>query len=170
MKTRAGMTIGKLAKRTGISADAIRFYEDEGILPPAEKTEAGYRLYDEDAVRRVRFIKHAQQCGMTLSEVRQLLDLKSDGCSCCGDVRSLAMQKKMQIEQKIQTMVAMSRALTELIEICTEEERSVDDCPILAALESHLGSREGDLEGAIHSRVEDTDHDSPLPAIGLGKG
>ena len=100
MKPRPGMTIGKLAKRTGISADAIRFYEDEGILLPAEKTEAGYRLYGEDAVRRVSFIKHAQQCGMTLSEIRQLIDLKSDGGSCCGDVRTLAIQKKCRSKRK----------------------------------------------------------------------
>lgn len=167
MKTRAAMTIGKLAKRAGISADAIRFYEDEGILRPTEKTEAGYRLYDEDAVRRVSFIKHAQQCGMTLSEIRQLLELKSDGCSCCGDVRSLAKQKRMQIEQKIKAMQAMSQALSELIDICTDEDRPVDDCPILAALESHL---ESDPERAKDSRDKDTDHDSLLPAIGLGKG
>lgn len=146
MKARVRMTIGKLAKRAGISADAIRFYEDEGILLPAEKTEAGYRMYGDDAVRRLSFIKHAQQCGMTLSEIRQLLELKSDDYSCCGDVRSLAMQKKMQIEQKIQAMQAMSQALTELIDICTDEDRPVDDCPILAALESHLEKQEGALE------------------------
>lgn len=136
MNSRPGMTIGKLAKRAGISADAIRFYEDEGILLPRDRTEAGYRLYDEDAVRRVSFIKQAQQCGMTLSEIRQLLELKSDDCSCCGDVRSLARQKKMHIDQKIQAMQAMSQALTKLIEICTAEDRPIDDCPILAALES----------------------------------
>ena len=170
MKKRAGMTIGKLAKRTGISADAIRFYEDEGILRPAEKTEAGYRLYCEDAVRRVSFIRHAQQCGMTLAEIRQLLELKAEGCSCCGDVRSLAKQKRMQIEQKIKAMQAMSEALSELIEICTEEDRPVDDCPILAALESRLESREGDAEGAIDSRVKDTDHGQPRSATRARKG
>lgn len=170
MKTRAGMTIGKLAKRAGISADAIRFYEDEGILLPAEKTDAGYRLYREDAVRRVRFIKHAQQCGMTLSEIRQLLELKTDGCSCCGDVRSLAKQKRMQIEQKIKAMQAMSQALSELIEICTDEDRPVDDCPILEALESHLVGQDGDPERANDSRVEDTDHGQPQYATRHRKG
>lgn len=138
MNTETRMTIGKLARRVGLSADALRFYEEEGILRPAGKTEAGYRLYGDDAERRLRFIKHAQQCGMTLSEIRQLLDLKDDGCACCGDVRTLATQKKRQIEQKIQTMQAMSQALGELIEICTAADRPVDDCPILAALESHL--------------------------------
>lgn len=83
------MTIGKLAKLAEVSADTIRFYEDERLLMPANKTEAGYRLYDEDAVRRLDFIKHAQHCGMTLSEIRQLLELKADDSSCCSDVRNL---------------------------------------------------------------------------------
>lgn len=139
MNIPASMTIGKLAKRVGISTDAIRFYEDEGILLPAKKSEAGYRLYNQDAVRRVRFIKHAQQCGMTLSEIRRLLDLKSDDCSCCGDVRSLAIKKKSQLEERIKAMKAMSRALGELIDTCTAEDRPLDDCPILAALDSNLG-------------------------------
>ncbi len=138
MKARTGMTIGKLAKRAGISTDAIRFYEDEGILLPTEKTEAGYRLYGDDAVRRLSFIKHAKQCGMTLSEIRQLLNLKANDRSCCSDVRSLAIRKKLQLEQKIKTMTAMSQTLSELIEICTLEDRPLDDCPILAALESRL--------------------------------
>lgn len=134
------MTIGKLAKRADVSADTLRFYEDEGLLTPNKKSEAGYRLYGEDAVRRLDFIKHAQQCGMTLSEIRQLLELKANDRSCCSDVRGLAIQKKLQLEQKIKTMKAMSHALSELIEICTAGDRPLDDCPILAALESSMAN------------------------------
>ncbi len=135
------MTIGKLAKRADVSTDTIRFYEDESLLLPAKKSAAGYRLYGEDAVRRLDFIKHAQQCGMTLSEIRQLLELQANDSSCCSDVRSLAIQKKLQIEQKIKTMEAMSQALTGLIEICTADEQPLDDCPILAALESSMANQ-----------------------------
>ncbi len=141
---RAGMTIGKLAKLAEVSADTIRFYEDERLLMPANKTEAGYRLYDEDAVRRLDFIKHAQHCGMTLSEIRQLLELKADDSSCCSDVRSLAIRKKLQLEQKIRAMQAMSQALSELIGICTAEDQPLDDCPILAALESSMANQHRD--------------------------
>jgi MerR family Zn(II)-responsive transcriptional regulator of zntA len=98
-------------------------------------------LYGEDAVRRLDFIKHAQQCGMTLSEIRQLLELQANDSSCCSDVRSVAIQKKLQIEQKIKTMEAMSQALTGLIEICTADEQPLDDCPILAALESSMANQ-----------------------------
>jgi len=64
------LTIGKLAKLAEVSTDTLRFYEDESLLMPAKKTEAGYRLYGDDAVRRLDFIKHAQHCGMTLLEIR----------------------------------------------------------------------------------------------------
>jgi len=136
------MTIGKLAKHAEISTDPLRYYEDESLLRPTRKTEAGYRLYGQDAVRRLDFIKHAQHCGMTLSEIRQLLELKADDRSCCSDVRSLAIRKKLQLEQKIKTMKAMSQALSELIEICTDEDKPLDDCPILEALESSMASQQ----------------------------
>lgn len=133
-----GMTIGKLAKRAGVTTDTIRFYEDEGILLPTEKTDAGYRMYGDGAVRRLGFIRHAQRCGMTLSDIRQLLQLKADDGSCCGDVRAFAEQKRQQLQEKILAMTAMSQALSELIHVCTAEDRPVDDCPILAALESQM--------------------------------
>lgn len=142
MNERAGMTIGKLAKRGGVSTDALRHYEDQGVLLPARKTAAGYRLYGASSLRRLDFIKHAQSCGMTLAEIRQLLELKADDRSCCSDVRGLAIRKKLQLEQKIRTMTAMSRALGELIAICTAEDRPLDDCPILAALESSLADQQ----------------------------
>lgn len=136
------MTIGKLAKLADVSTDTLRFYEDERLLTPATKTEAGYRLYGEDAVRRLDFIRHAQHCGMTLSEIRQLLEMKADDRSCCSDVRSLAIRKKLQLEQKIKMMKAMSQALSELIAICTDEGKPLDDCPILAALESSMANQQ----------------------------
>jgi len=144
VEERAAITIGKLAKLADVSTDTIRFYEDENLLMPASKTAAGYRLYGDDAVRRLEFIKHAQHCGMTLAEIRQLLELKADDSSCCSDVRGLAIRKKLQLEQQIRTMQAMSRALSELIAICTVGDRSLDDCPILAALESSLADQPSD--------------------------
>lgn len=132
----ASLTIGKLAKRVGVSLDTIRFYEDERLLIPAAKTAAGYRLFSEEAVRRLEFIRHAQHCGMTLAEIRELLELKTDDSACCRDVRSLAIRKKLELEHKIKTMTAMSQALSKLIAICTAEQRPLTDCPILAALES----------------------------------
>ena len=129
------LTIGKLAKAGDISPDALRYYEREGLLAPASKTDSGYRLYSEDTVRRVRFIQHAQACGFTLVEIRELLHLRQTDRACCNDVRSRAIEKKLQLAAKIRVMQAMSAALDRLIAECADGTQPIDDCPILAALE-----------------------------------
>jgi MerR family Zn(II)-responsive transcriptional regulator of zntA len=129
------LTIGKVASRVKVSTDTLRYYEREGLITPAAKSNGGYRLYDPDAVRRVRFIKRAQQCGFTLAEIRALLELRASDRACCRDVRRLAVEKKLQLEAKIKAMRAISKALDEVIAACSHDSRPLDDCPILAALE-----------------------------------
>lgn len=131
-------TIGKVAKQMGISTDTLRYYEKEGLVSPVSKTEAGYRLYNDTALQRIRFIKHAQQCGFTLSNIHELLKLKNEDSACCNDVRSVAIEKKLFLEHKIKSLRVMSQALSELIKICDDETRPLEECPILAALESSL--------------------------------
>ncbi|SRR5216684_2202168 len=132
------LTIGKVAARANVTPDALRYYEREGLIKPAAKTNSGYRLYDADQVQRLHFIKQAQECGFTLHEIRQLLETRSRQSACCGDVRRLTIEKKLQLEAKIKTMRAMSRTLDGLIADCANEARPVDDCPILAGLEAPL--------------------------------
>ncbi|KVD85868.1 heavy metal-responsive transcriptional regulator [Burkholderia ubonensis] len=141
-------TIGRLATESGVSRDALRYYEREGLLAPAAKTGAGYRLYEVNAVRRIRFIQHAQRCGFTLAEIHDLLDLRQTGDACCADVRQRAVDKRRRLTNRIRAMQAMAAALDELIATCTNERRPIDDCPILAALE-HAGGHAG-----IESREE----------------
>lgn len=132
------LTIGKIAKLGQISADAIRFYEREGLLSPVKKSAAGYRLYTEEALRRLNFIKHAQLCGFSLSEIRELLDIKGHDKACCNDVYRVAIEKKLRLEGKIRALKTMSQALTKLIEICSHDAKPLDACPILIALESSM--------------------------------
>lgn len=133
-------TIGKLAAETEVTTDTVRYYEKEGLLGPTTKTAAGYRLYDETAAKRLRFIKQAQHCGFSLTEIRELLTLKKSDAACCKDVRSVALAKKLQLEHKIRALRAMSSALSALIEGCSDETRPLDECPILAALENTVES------------------------------
>ena len=128
------LTIGKAAAQAKVTPDTLRYYEREGLIAPATKTEAGYRLYDRDQVERLHFIKQAQECGFTLGEIRKLLDTRGSASACCGDVRRLAVEKKLQIEAKIKTMKAMSRTLDGLISACANDAQSTDRCPILAGL------------------------------------
>ncbi len=130
------LTIGKLAHSFAVTTDTIRYYEKEGLLTPASKSGAGYRLYDVQAVRRLRFIKHAQHCGFSLTEIRELLALKESDAACCNDVRSVAIEKKLLLEHKIKALKDMSQALSELIMICSDKTRPLADCPIIEALEN----------------------------------
>lgn len=129
------LTIGKLAAQTELSTNALRFYEREGLLQPSSKSPAGYRLYGDDAEARVSFIKHAQHCGFTLTEINELLTLRGKDSACCDDVRRLAVEKKLQLEAKIRSMKVMSKALDLLIADCPDQGRPIGDCPILGAME-----------------------------------
>jgi MerR family Zn(II)-responsive transcriptional regulator of zntA len=133
------LTIGKIATLAKVSADTLRYYEREHLIEPAAKSAGGYRLYECDTLRRIRFIKQAQQCSFTLTEIRALLTLRSNDAACCRDVRRLALEKKLQLEAKVKAMKVMSKALTGLIDACSADGRPLDDCPILAALERANG-------------------------------
>ena len=139
------MTIGKVALQAGMTTDAVRYYEQEGLIQPAAKSGGGYRLYDVDAVRRLGFIRHAQKCGFTLAEIRELLTLRGSAPACCSDVRAIAFEKKLQLEAKIKAMKVMSKALDQLIATCTDDDNRVDDCPILTALDQ-LRDQRGKVE------------------------
>jgi DNA-binding transcriptional MerR regulator len=130
-------TIGALSRQSRVSIDSVRFYELEGLLRPAGKTPSGYRLYTESAVRRLAFIRRAQEYGFSLSEIRGLLELRRSGQSCCDDVFRLSMEKKLTLEEKIRALTAMSQALNELIERCARGAKPRDECPILYALEAN---------------------------------
>lgn len=128
------LTIGKAAQ-ANVTPDTLRHYEREGLIQPADKSTAGYRLYDGTQVRRLKFIRQAQECGFALADIRALLAARARPAACCGDVRRVAMEKKLQIEGKIRTMKAMSREPDSLIADCASESLPVGDCPILAALD-----------------------------------
>jgi DNA-binding transcriptional MerR regulator len=128
------LTIGKLAELADVSANAVRFYEREGLMQVPAKTDSGYRLYDLQAVERLHFIKQAQHCGFTLSEIQDLLRLRDQASSCCNDVRNKVIEKKLELEARIKSMKVMSKSLDLLIAACSNDVRPAEDCPILATL------------------------------------
>ena len=137
------LTIGKVAQRAQVTADSIRFYEREGLIRPAGRSESGYRLYTEEAIRRIEFIKQAQECGFSLADIRELLELRSTDSACCDDIYRVSVEKKLQLERKIKALTVMSQALTRLIDLCSHDRKSLDECPILGALEAGLAKRPG---------------------------
>jgi DNA-binding transcriptional MerR regulator len=104
-------------------------------LAQSQKSRGGYRLYDGDAVLRIRFITQAQNCGFTLTEIKNLLAVRASDAPSCRDVYRIALEKKLQLDARIKAMRAMSKTLSRLIADCNNGTRSLRDCPILAALE-----------------------------------
>lgn len=151
------LTIGKVAEQSKVTADSIRYYEREGLVRPARKTESGYRLYTGEAVRRIAFIKQAQECGFSLADIRELLELRSTGKACCDDIYRVAVQKKLQLEHRIKALTTMSRALTRLIDMCSHDRQSLDKCPILGALDAGVAKR----SGRVTERHEEREPDGP---------
>ena len=138
------LTVGQVAKAAGVSTQTVRFYERECVLPKACRSSAGYRQFPEDAVRIIRFVRHAQVLGFSLDDIRELLRLRSSRRSSCQRVQRLAQGKHDLIEEKIAQLEAMKSALDELLGAC----RSRDDplvCPILESLEEEQSSQEDRL-------------------------
>ena len=130
-----GMKIGEVAERGGVNLQTIRYYEREKLLPEPPRLPSGYRIYPDQTVRRVRFIKRAQEIGFTLAEIRELLAIRIDASRDSAEVRTLAKAKITDIEEKIQTLHRMKVALGRITERCSGC-RPTSECPILESIDS----------------------------------
>ncbi len=110
------LTIGEVARQSGVSKDALRFYERIGLLRPEARSEAGYRLYDESAVERVRFIKLAQGLGFQLEEIASMLEVMAEGKPPCAHVRAMLEEKVAEIEAKIAALTELRNELKTRLE------------------------------------------------------
>ena len=126
-----GLTCGK---QSGVSVETIRFYEKEGLIEKPERKESGYRQFNEEAIKRLAFIRKAKSLGFTLNEIQELLSLKSNGSGDCENVKQLAGEKLIDIEQKINSLKRMKRVLNNLVDQCPGNGAK-SNCPILEALD-----------------------------------
>lgn len=124
--------IGEAARLSGVSAKMIRHYEGIGLIPEAARTFAGYRLYSEQDVHRLRFIKRARSLGFPVRQIEVLLALWSDRSRASAEVKHLAQQHAAELGERIAEMQAMQRTLEDLARRCHGDERP--DCPILEDL------------------------------------
>lgn len=130
-----GRTIGVVAKQANVHVETLRYYERRGLVTRPPRSVANYRLYPADAVRRLRFIKHAQALGFSLKEIKELLSLRATPRARCADVRERAESKIKDIEARIRSLQAMKKALAKLIAECSGHG-PITDCPILESLEA----------------------------------
>ena len=129
--------IGELAQLCQIKTDTLRFYEKHGLLSPSMRSEAGYRLYNEEDASRLRFILRAKAVGFTLSEISDLLLIEVDKANkACADVKKLVDSKLADVEAKIAELKHFRQSLKTLSNACCGGPESAAQCSILEALES----------------------------------
>ena len=129
------MTIGKLAQRAGVGVETVRFYERKGLLEEPSRRESGYRQYPTGSLIRLRFIRQAKELGFTLPEIQELLSLRVSPTASCAEVQERIQAKIGSIQEKIDSLERMKRALNGMAEICLSEALPTSQCPILDALE-----------------------------------
>ena len=130
-----GLKIGVVAKQSGVNLQTVHYYERRGLVPKPPRSASNYRLYPTDTVRRIRFIKHAQDLGFTLKEIQDLLRLRATTGARCGDVLKRAGAKIQEIDEKIRSLKSMRKALARLTDEC-RGQIPISDCPILESLQA----------------------------------
>ena len=129
------MNIGEAAAASGVSAKMIRYYEQTGLIPPAARTESGYRVYTGSDLHRLRFIRRARDLGFPMDTIGELLGLWQDRSRHSADVKRLTLGHLDTLNARIRELKAMARTLEGLASCCQGDDRP--DCPILEELE-HL--------------------------------
>lgn len=144
--------IGELAKQCKVKVDTLRFYEKHGILVASSRSEAGYRLYNDNDVQKLQFILRAKSVGFTLSEISDLLPIELDKSNwTCTDVKSRVDSKLKLVTERISELNYFKLSLQTLSDNCCGSVESAEHCSILEALESTTSN--------IKCQNEDQDHD-----------
>jgi len=133
MESAMALRVGEVARRAHVRPDTVRFYEESGLLAPADRSHAGYRRFPEEAVERIRFIKRAQSLGFTLEEIGGLLDLRLRAGDACGPAQAAAEAKIAEIDGKLASLRRLRRGLSKFVTACRRGS-STSDCPLLDSL------------------------------------
>ena len=143
------LTIGALAARTGTTVQTVRHYERIGLMPEPERTAGGQRRYDEAALDRLAFIRHARQLGFSLEAIRELLDLSDDPDKPCAEADQIARRQLRQVNRRIARLEALRAEFERMIRECSGG--STAECRILGVLRDHAQCLT-DHEGGEHER------------------
>lgn len=137
----SGRSIGALARETGVKVPTIRFYETIGLLPEPTRTASNRRMYGQDAVRRLRFIRHARELGFEIPTVRQLLSLADDPERACAEVDAIASGQVREIDGRIERLTALRGELSRMLRQCARGR--ISNCRIIESLSSEGGTKRG---------------------------
>jgi len=126
-------TVGRVANEAGVNVQTVLYYERRGLLPRAARSPSGYRLFDDEVVKRIRFIKRAQELGFSLKQIGALLALQGEQDASCAEVSRMAASHLEDIKQKIHDLERMRAMLVPLVNACPGKG-PLTACPILDSL------------------------------------
>lgn len=129
-------TIGELAARLGVPVSTIRYYERQKLMPPAGRTASNYRLYTPDLVARLQFIRAAQASGLTLADIRTVLDWRDGGQFSCREVQGLLESRLKKIREQIREFRQIEAVLASYLAVC-HQAGTENPCPVIDHLDSH---------------------------------
>lgn len=129
------LSIGEVARLTGVGVETVRFYEREDLIAEPIRRDSGYRQYPHEVVPRIKFIKRARELGFSLGEIRELFSLRVDPNTTCSEVRERVEKKIAEIDEKISDLEKMQRALGRLKRACDSNSPTSTECPFLDSLE-----------------------------------
>lgn len=138
--------IGKVARETGLSIHAIRFYEEERVLSEVPRTESGYRIYTQEDVQGLKFIKRAQELGFSLKKIRELLVVRRERTKACSHVRDLLQERLRDVREKIRKLEKLRSELQAALRSCNRDPQSCRsgdeaECPVLKELARTTGAQ-----------------------------
>jgi len=137
------MTVGRAARRAGLTPKAVRLYENKGLLEPTPRTQAGYRLYDGEDVAVLRFVRQARALDLSLADIREIIDLQRLGAQPCGHVLRIVESRLKEVEQTLQDLRALRRTLRRAKETALQSQNQGQPAVVCRIIESSDGAHTG---------------------------
>lgn len=131
-----GMTVGNAAAAAGVSSKAVRLWESKGLLPPAERTEAGYRIFTDQDVAMLRFIRQAKALDLSLAEIKDIVDLQRDGAAPCARVTELLGAHIDEIDRTIAELRQLRRSLAAARRAARDSQRRGENAVVCRIIET----------------------------------
>jgi DNA-binding transcriptional MerR regulator len=127
-----GVPIGKAAERTGVKVPTIRYYEEIGLLPAADRTASNRRLFGDDEIRRIGFIRHARELGFEIDAIRILLSLQDQPDRSCASIDAIAAERLVEVRRRIEALRSLEAELERMLDSCSHGV--VGECRVIEAL------------------------------------
>lgn len=124
------LTIGKLAKEANVNVETVRFYEKKGLIKRPTLGSGPFRIYSDEAISKINFIKKAQEIGFTLREIKEFISFEQNTIAPCSDVATKAQAKLTEVNNKILSLKKMQKALKKLISSCEVNPEKIGNCKV----------------------------------------